>query len=208
MPMKGWDLYDCHSATYLTYSPWYGTQSFNQYKDRLPNLYIELTKKNPSVTLGHIVCITSYLWRLQEEEGQYYLSTTAYQEGTDKLQEQIVRNFGYSPQYFSTTIHHTPIPKVRDFMNSVKAFLYKETSGMLWRPALFLYLMLFAIIIYIIKVRSFEMSLLAIPALIQTGVIFAVSVTSELRYQYSIFLVGLLIFLPLISCAAKENKTS
>ncbi len=206
MPLKGWRLYDCHSATFLIYSSWYHTPLFDQYKDRLPNSYIELTKENPSVTLDHILCITSYLWRIKGETGKYYVSTLIYQGVTKEHQEQIIRIYGYNLQYFSATIPHTTIPKVHDFINSATASIYNRTSGMLWRPALFLYLMLFAIIIYSIKVRSFAMSLLAVPSLIQTGIMFVLSLNSELRYQYPIFLVGLLVFLPLITCTTRENK--
>jgi hypothetical protein len=205
MPLKEWKLYDCHSASALALAAQDSAEVFEQYQDQFPSLYLKLTKENPSVTLGHIVCSTSYLWKLEDEDNLHYFSTVPYRENTTEAQKVILASYGYSPRFFAVALHHTPIPRVRDAINHAISSLYDMTAGVLWRPALFLYMMLLAILLYVIKAHSFAMSLMAVPSLIQTGIMLILSLTSELRYQYPIFLVGMLVFLPLVTCAFSKN---
>ena len=205
LPLKGWGLYDCHSATTMSFSPLFSKEAYLQVDDRLLGTYVELTQEKPFITINHVLCATSYLWKIESEPGQYYLGTVTYRNGIEMLQEENIKSFGYNLLYFASTIHRTPIPDVRDFINSWSASLYDETSGTLSRPALYLYLMAFAVVVYSLRNRSFAMSLVAVPSLIQTGIMFVASLNSELRYQYPIFLAGLLFFLPLITCMNSSN---
>ena len=65
--------------------------------------------------------------------------------------------------------------------------------------------MLLAMGVYAFRTSSLSIFLLAIPSLLQSGVMAAVAMTPELRYQYSVMLVGALVFLPLLTLVPRQD---
>jgi hypothetical protein len=199
LPASEWGKYTCDLATAIAFNPQFSTVSYNQFKDRLFNTFLQLTREHPQTTLNHILCATSYIWRVTQTN-DHYSGSMAYNDGSAAWTTNFVKDNGFNPNYFIGTYHSTAFPQIRDFVNNTyRPFITNLTHNILSRPAIYLYLMLFSICLYAFRTSSASMLLVAMPSLIQSGVMFAVAMTPELRYQYAIMLVGTLVFLPLLT---------
>jgi hypothetical protein len=205
LPTSEWSNYTCDLATVIAFNPELSTDSYNKYKGRLINTFLQLTREHPHTTLNHILCATSYIWRVTQSN-DHYSGSMNNNAGSAAWAMNFVKDNGFNPNNFINTYHNTAFPQIRDFVNNTyRPFISNLTHNILSRPAIYLYLMLFSIGLYSFRASSASMLLVAVPSLIQSAVMFAVAMTPELRYQYAVMLVGALVFLPLLTIIPKQD---
>lgn len=199
LPADGWKSYNCTSEIGMISTAGYSVKNYQKSAGKLVDSFIRLSIDNPFVTLQHFVCKSAYIWQITDMPLQVYLGTRIYDKDTEKWQRASIINNGFDLNLFTTVYHNTPIPAIRDFLNSVSSYQYFKETDIPWRPAIYLYLMIFAITVYSLYTRSFSMTLIAIPSIIQSCVMVAASLTNEMRYQYPVMIVGMFVFLPLLT---------
>jgi hypothetical protein len=62
---------------------------------------------------------------------------------------------------------------------------------LLWKPAVYLYLLIFVVAVFAIRLRNWHGMLFALPAILQSGILFLVNPAQDFRYQYPVYLIGL-----------------
>jgi hypothetical protein len=67
-----------------------------------------------------------------------------------------------------------------------------RNAWLFWRPALHLYLILFSLVIAMLREGSARLAPFVIPILLQTGCLALAAMTQEFRYQFPIYMIGLL----------------
>lgn len=205
LPANEWSNYVCDLATEISYSPNLSVKAVEMYSNKLLPTFLKLTDDHPQITLNHFLCATSYIWRVRQMMNHYTGSMSYYAESVNWTID-FVKNNGLNPENFVITYHNTSFPQLRDLVNnSYRPFIANFTQQIFSRPAIYLYLMLIAIGLYAFRTLSSSILLLAIPALLQSGVMAAVAMTPELRYQYTVMLVGALVFLPLLTIPARQS---
>jgi hypothetical protein len=205
LPASEWNNYSCSWAIAIAFNPQLSKASYDLYKARLLSTFLQLTREHPKTTINHLLCATSYIWRVTATTDGYYGSMDGENEGSTSWIKNYVRDHGYNPVYFINTYHTAIFPQFNDFINNkYRPFIGTITQDILARPAIYLYLMLFAIFINAFRIKSLSVLLVGIPSMIQTVVMLAVAMTPELRYQYAIVLVGTLIFLPLLTMNPRQ----
>ncbi len=70
-------------------------------------------------------------------------------------------------------------------------FRSSKDIWLLWRPAVYLFWIIIVCISISLRLRSLEYMLLAIPAVTQSAVLFALSIAQDFRYQFPVVLMGL-----------------
>jgi hypothetical protein len=210
LPTSEWSKYSCSWAIALAFNPQFSTDSYNTYKSRLLFTFLQLTSEHPLTTLNHISCATSYIWRISQANGGYYgsMDNSEGSEGSASWIKNYIYDHGYNPVDFVSTYPSSTFSQIHDIVSkNFRPFISNITQNVLARPAIYLYLMLFAIFIYSFRTSSVSMLLVAVPSLIQSAVIFGVAMTPELRYQYAVMLVGTLVFLPLLTLIPRPDIT-
>lgn len=192
---KGWD-YSCYDATVLFYK---GVSFKPTLEDPFQALriFLRLTFENPKITFDHFLCLSSFTWRLTQPPN-VYLETVILSS----------TNLQYYPrfQYLAPIISEgSKLPKIQDFIK----YIYKKLTNnpgdlIFWRPAIYLYLYLLAVIVLVIKNRSINIFLIAIPALLQIfGMTFIINLEA-VRYQYPIYVISALMTIPLMLLEIKS----
>jgi hypothetical protein len=90
---------------------------------------------------------------------------------------------------------------VQPYVDALRIFGFRDDFLVVYlRPALYLYLALFSVMVLIIRYSDFRAILISLPTIIQSAILYLVSYAPAVRYQYSTFLTGLfligLLFLP------------
>jgi len=95
--------------------------------------------------------------------------------------------------------HESKIPILRDWIAHWVVRTSQDTNWnwLFWRPALFLYIHLFIVVVNVLRNRNLRFTLLAAPILIQSITFSLLFALPNFRYHYAVYLVSL-ISLPLL----------
>jgi hypothetical protein len=97
------------------------------------------------------------------------------------------------------------LPLAKDALNAY--MLWDERVGnklLIWRPALYLYLTLFAVAVAAVRRANPLITTLALVPLLNSLVLLAVIPVQDFRYQYGVYLIGLVA--PALLFAQRENE--
>ena len=188
--------YNCSLLDFTLYDGKFHTGVISEDPERFVWLWLNLLWRNPKVNLGHIQCSSSLVWRVTQPPDQL-LRTTAMYIGKRQEIFTIAENLnGLLPSSY--------LPPVKDALAQFvsRTQLY-EYSWLVWRPALYLYISLSAIIISAFKLRNLRILFVALPVLLHSILLFFINIAPDFRFQYPIYLVGLWIW-PLITLSSEK----
>jgi len=187
--------YDCHAmALPLAFKS--NRRAIVAHPGRLAHLFLSLTWRNPLVTLRHIVCASSFIWRVRDDDAFIELSLLNYLP-PDALSTYLATS---SKEAGGVPVHGGPIlptlaPKLHHLLIASAS---RATIWVVWRPALYLYLFLFALIIASLRRRSWQYLTVGTPVFVHSLVLGVISPSSAVRYQYPVYVIALLLALPLL----------
>ena len=167
--------------------PWTWSNRWKKWEpkeDELTALAIRLFRRNPAASLRHVLSSASYLWCITgpTDLDNYY--TVAFRPG-GKAKYQKLRDLSVSgPDNVDWVEPKVPLPGFVDW-----TFRH---MWLFWRPALYLYLILFSVVIAMIREGSMRFGPFLIPIFLQTGCLSLVALTQEFRFQFPIYMIGLL----------------
>ena len=177
-PLDEW-AYDCCTNLRVWRTPSFSEPRFAKESSTILRLFLDLAIKEPVVEARHFVCVSSLIWELPS---RCKLNIEPLPSGEIRwvtrnslgLREESLIPFLVQPfTLIDWRISQTPL------------------DILFYTPALFLYLAVYCTSLYALRRKDWKGLLFITPALVQSGVMIAVNVSRDFRYQYGVFLVGL-----------------
>jgi hypothetical protein len=198
LPINEWK-YNCCYHYDLFKSPSFSQNRLTDNIQNIQNLFIRLSIKEPLVELKHLSCISSLVWEMPSRCGSTtllpYTSSLWFDPGGGFFQEKSL------------------LPAMKYLLSSLLISIRTNPNLTIFiAPAVYLFLALYNTALLAYRRRSSRVLLFIIPALIQSLTLAVVNVSSEFRYQFGIYLIGLyslgLLILALYSPSMikEENK--
>jgi hypothetical protein len=195
---KPWS-YSCYDATVF----YYQNASFLpviQDPITIVKIYTRLAIRDPKITLNHFICLSSFVWQINQPKN-VYLETILFDN----------YNLDQNPSweiYKDQVSQNSLMPEVRRFIKRiVDAEWNRDIYKLLWRPASYMYLFLASLVYFVLRTGRKKWLLLSIPLLAQTvGMMFTAQVQA-LRYQYPVYIIAMLFTIPLFYMGWKKTKS-
>jgi len=189
LPLDEWRRrYSCYDLSPLLYvAPAMNLALFDADVDAYTDLWLRLAVRDPATLIQHQWCLTSLIWRvMQPTDGHLH----AWHK---TLIDDYGKDVGLTPS--------SVLPGLRDLLASWLTSLERpEVVWLVWRPATYLYLTLFCVVVVCVRHRSWRTVALAVPAIMQSLVVAALVAGQGFRYQYPVYLIALvavgLLFVP------------
>lgn len=189
----GYSCYTFNSIMYDSiYSPNWREINRNSYKIR--KLYFDLLIRNPKVNISEFICRSSIIWRI-----------TQFPDGYTNYIPLLLEN-DYSPIY-NQPIKGKDIPQQVLRMNTKLPLLQKQLSSIyklstfglknIWRPAIYLYMIIWVSVILSLRYKNWKYLCLSFPLIMHSLFLILTISSQNVRYQYPTILICLMLW-PLI----------
>ena len=192
----GWP-YSCYDATVLFYKG-VNFQPVQMFPKHMAKVFYLLTLRNPVATINHFMCLSSFVWQIEQPDN--VILETIYVTNMD-----VSSNENWKI-YQNLVTQRSKIPFLQNFILKTIYYSYSADPGkVLWRPAIYFYIFVIAVLASSIVSKNKSIFVLLIPVLIQSLIIGFTAQLQALRYQYPIYLVSMLFSLPLFYGALKSS---
>jgi SAM-dependent methyltransferase len=157
-------------------------------KWRLLQLWLALTWRNPSAGLAYLQESSQVVWSIRSPKGVPYFCSALSIRGREVYRMDSRRDERPVEEWKLDTLKvRRPIPPGLLLASS------RDWSWLLWRPALPLYLFLFGVFVGTMRSGNWRYLCVAAPVVLQSLVLAAFCPSPEFRYQWSVYLSGLLL---------------
>jgi hypothetical protein len=164
----------------------------------LTRLVLRLSLQRPLVTLRHLLLSSSYIWGITGPGDPTYY-TVAF-DSARPVRYQVIVEERPDPQFsveWRQCRHRLPRWVVKTFG--------RDWIWLFWRPAVYLYLLLFAVVIAMARSRSWRYGPLLVPLGLHTCFLALVVLSQEFRFQYAVYLVSVLYSGYLLFCIPRAR---
>jgi hypothetical protein len=182
--------YSCYDATILFYKG-VNFSPINQHPMMLVSIFTKLAIRNPEIMFTHFVCVSSFVWQLNQPKDVYLETILLDNYNTEQVQS-------WSKYYFEVK-QNSKLPGLLIFIKHIVNSLWaRDTYKLLWRPALYMYLFLGSLAFLTYKTKYKIWLLLSVPLVAQSlGIMFTTQLQA-LRYQYPVYLISMLFTIPIL----------
>jgi hypothetical protein len=157
---------------------------------RFVNQWWSLALRQPSVAIAHIVCSSALVWQITQGQSSF-LNATALWIDHGRVATLPDNSYGIHAQSL--------LPQVEPLLATSLISSFGAGLGwLIWRPALYLYLALASVGVAAIRQKSCKYLLIALPVVIQSATLLFATISQDVRYQYPVYLV-VLVLIPLVS---------
>ncbi len=178
--------YNCNLMNLTFFDQKFNWPQFFKSRAELRAIFVDTLSRDPAVNLRHVLCADSLVWAIKTLPGSYVYTTPIYWNNGDfhyvEMNELGIKEASVLPN-FKHFLYWNYLEPVLDTS--------KIVTQVIWRPALYLYAMIFFTIILAMRLRSWKYLLYMFPGLLQSGILLVVNVAQDFRYQYSVYLLGL-----------------
>ena len=154
---------------------------------RLPDLtrtFCALLIRRPSVNFEHYRALGSLIWRIRWSP--CVASAVSY-DGTEWSRvDPAERDFARGTWKIRSIPVARPLPPL--FAWATEA----DWAWLTWRPALYMYLFLFAVVVATLRAAKWQYLVVAVPVVVQASIMTFVVTCPEFRYHWSVYLAGML----------------
>ncbi len=188
----GWKSLDCYRPSAFLLSDQTHREVLNNNVGRVFDIYLRLVRNDPGFIIPELIRCDSLVWRISQPLGTDMTSASIALDDSGKLLTIML-----SPG--SVVIEsYSKLPTLewwlaQIYFGSTEARLI----GLVWRPALYSYVLLASVILVMLRLKSWRYLLLCVPAMLTTMPFIVMPVSPEFRYHYPAYLVSLLLFIPL-----------
>jgi hypothetical protein len=189
-PLSQWAYNGCNVNS-LFFVDDFNHRLFEANSAKTLRVTIDLALRDPKVEVDHFLTSSSMIWKVNHSCQIYYYSIYSNPDQSISWidpNDQGVKEASLLPGL------------VRPLTDFLRFSVQPETAWWLWGPAIYLYLALFATLLLALRFRSWRYLLVGLPILVQSLVMVAITISTDFRYQYSAYLIGLfciaLLFLP------------
>jgi hypothetical protein len=179
--------YSPYSLDPILYSGSLNGHALAQEREALRRLCIGLIARNPTTSLEHAKAVAALALSIRQPPDSPYRMTGFHVDNQ--------RIYRVNPdERLKSTNHDWSLQEItRTPPPLMYAAMHDSVSWLVWRPALPMYLMIVATLFAVVRWRTVDPLLLAVPILIQTTVMALVCPSQEFRYQWPVFLSGWLL---------------
>lgn len=189
--------YDCTTVNVTVFDPKFRGDVAGQHSSELLRYWVQHAVKHPKPELVHLACVSSIVWRLTESvDDPLYQSTMAIYNNAGTI--RWVYHAPDGPRESS------PFPAQAQALGLWMASLDYD---LLWRPAIYLLLALFATAVAMVRLQDFRVGIIAVPITIHSFILAGANVAQDLRYQLPVIVVALACA-PLLLSARRANGVS
>ncbi len=168
--------YSCARTTSIIFDSPLNEQELENGGASLGRLWLSLLLRNPGAIVNHLLCSGGLVWNVSPFK--HYLYAT--EGGIEQPNE-----FRLSTRPKLPRLHHI----LGDFVNLT---LERKLIWLIWRPAIYLYGTMLLSALAAFRLRETAWLLFALPVLLQSMTLFLLCPAQDFRYQFSVYLVGLM----------------
>jgi hypothetical protein len=155
------------------------------HRDQFYKLGETLARRNPRAVLEHYYWRTSFVWRIAHPHNSYY-SRALGNRYEGKVLTICSNKQGIEPQPI--------IPALREWLGDLSTRLdSQQWFWLTWRPALYLCLFVAGVVVAALRARRWSYLMLLVPVGIHSFFVAWLAPSQDFRYQYPVYLTGLLL---------------
>lgn len=177
---EGWK-YDCASVNATVFDPGFKNYVAANNTGAMLSAVVHRSVTHPYVELGHLACVSGLVWRITESpQDPLYHYTLGVYDRNGKMRWVYDNNFGLR----ESTMFPAQAQALGRWVTSLD-------FDLLWRPAAYLLLLMFAVAVAAVRMRDPRIAVVAIPILAHSGVLMLANVAQDVRYQLPVFIIAL-----------------
>ncbi len=190
-PMEDNWQYSCYGIVPVIFLiPTFNGSIIDADTNKFIRIWWQLTIRNPEINIKHLVCSSQLIWRIFSPPDGFLYAMNIRGEGG---------SINYiSPNqlelYPNSRLPHLSIL----FTTWLSRSQQPDWQWLIWRPALYLYLALTGSIIAAIRLGQWKYLLVMLPLSLHSFPLIFATLSQDVRYQYSAFLVALIIGIPFL----------
>lgn len=186
LPSREWETsYDPCTINPILFHEQFNRQKFFYDNLDMPRkLFLRLALRSPFTTFRHMITSGSLVWEINPSCYLYYSPLDYY--GTDVPPFQEARWVMKNPYGLAES---SKIPWLASWIFDV--FYRSKDMEILWRPAVYLFSIIFICMAVSIRQRMHSAWFVAMPVLVQSGILMIINIAQDFRYQYGVVLVGI-----------------
>ncbi len=171
--------------------------------DRFRHIYWSLLHRNPRINLEHILRSSSLIWQVRQPIGGYLAGSCLEIKDLHQVSTIATTTTVWSGQVVALRELYPEVafPEPRSCLPGVQLLAARlvqasedsRWSWLIWRPALYLYLLLAGAALSVWRSRQWRYLLMVTPALLHTLLLIPATVAQDARYQYPVYLVSLVL---------------
>jgi hypothetical protein len=201
LPIPDWNYYCCYVGT-VSYDDDFQRDRFLASSSENRTLALDLFLRDPLVDLKHTVCSGELAWRFNDNQCNMK-SSHGFNSWVPGEVSWIVPNDAGLKEDSKFPALVTP------YVDALRIFGFRDDFLVVYlRPALYLYLAAFFVMVVIMRRNDYRALLVVLPLAIQSAILFLVSYAPAIRYQYSSYLVGLYLLGFLFLPTPEDNSQS
>ncbi|HLF43288.1 MAG TPA: hypothetical protein VJA46_07155 [Acidimicrobiia bacterium] len=161
---------------------------------RLRSLVLDLTMRHPRAELRHIICSSRLLWSpVDPESSTFFL-------GLSRVGGEInyIDDFGAD-----TPVEASPVPR----LVSVAYDVVRSLPEWLIRPALYMYLLVGALVFAAVRRRTYRVYLIGLPVMLNTLLLIPFTISQDVRFQFGLILTAVA-WVPALFTVARSRGDS
>jgi hypothetical protein len=196
LPLPDWVAgYKCQETTPLFFHANVNYGALARSAGAMNRLALTLTREAPRVSWDHFRCMTSMLWRIgaRADERLYTVPFGVFRSpATDVL----------------GIVEASKWPQLRDALKQLAAV--SERPSLIWfswRPAFWLLVLIYVSGLLAVTKRNGRYLLLALPSLLNTASLVPIIPSPDFRYQFCVFMSGILLLPLLFTAGSKQEKS-
>jgi hypothetical protein len=173
--------YSCGSVDATIFNPAFDRSVAAAHSSELRDAWLDLARSHPVTEFRHLACVSSLVW-LMDESGQpplYEFGVNVYP--IDGQLNWVQNGSGLEEASMTPRLAIS----IGEWLEGAKKF------NILWRPAGWLYLLLFATWVASRRMRDWRIATLCIPILAHSAVLALANVAQDVRYQLPVFIISL-----------------
>ena len=155
---------------------------FLENKNKFMEIYYSKLLRNPAVLIDHILCSSAFIW-----------DPNAWMKS--KMQLKTIGGIRWIPTPNKHDIKSNS--KLHDFI--VPLTNYVKLSTTLWKPAIYLYLLVFIVIWLLLYQNNRILIIMFIPIFAHSLGLALVSITPEFRFQFPVIVLSQFIWVLLLN---------
>lgn len=172
--------YSCATVNPLIFNDRFNVREAQRQVDDLRRIWIELASARPDIEAGHGICGSGLIWRMRASD-PLYLSSISIWAPQDRVR-------WITPLHDTDPIEASLAPR---FAERIGRLLLSPAVEPLYQPAGYMYVLIFACVIGMLRTRNRRLSVVLLLPAVHTVFLAISIVAQDTRYQLPVILMAL-----------------
>ena len=190
--------YSCGLVDTTVFNPAFDREAAARHNVLLRDTWLQMAMDHPETELRHMACVSSLVW-LVDESGQRPL----YEAGASiRTVDGQLTWVAKGSDVHERSVAPGTAARLGEWLEEARQF------NLFWRPAAWLYLLIFAAWVATRRMGDWRIALVCLPVLVHSAVLAAANVAQDARYQLPVFIVALAAVPALLGSTARTRASS